>query len=700
MKKNLLFLFLIIITILSINVMAGYNPNTFFSTGSVSLDTSTAALIVSGYVLDGVTPITWDFETDGDEEIILVDESNTTYIVNFTGTGFSSTASYYVGDASRFGQKTHYTPDTTGSCLGAGTNRCLVAVNSTHVMTFNYSVVSGLQLVQSVVLPQEATGSFANQEKFFEVNCANLFGWGGASVCFIPFMDRIGGSYIPQMGVYDVTNNVFMNTTLIGESLANRLYQQYQKTYLADIDLDGVVEGVYALRDSANGDLHIHLVQQTSATTISDSEIYMLDMAAGYYIADIQIGNFDGIISNGWEIAMFYRNSAGSYAARIINRAGTVLKAFTSKVITTTDATPLRNLAVTSDYEIFCSYVEYPTVGKLWCFEGNTGDYEATTVNKTGYNVTGGTFRIFDQFTNADGLLNGGYLSKLYTTSFNLITFFDVPFLTYATTTFFSAVYGTGSYTDARIADLRGVGLDDILFSNNTNMAVLNSLASNQAPTISAYGVGTGNPTCLNVYQRYKVTVTDSENDGITCHFGYYMINTSLLSEEVKVQAASTEFEFLKLLDTVGSYTATIRCGDSDHKNVTSHTFLQTVINSTTGCYQQDEGGSSTTVTTQANETTQNSAFEADLESLYGGMGAGSKLARNIIALILCIAVVVTVYLKTKSELISVICLPMVMLLCYFLKLATIFPLVMTIIVGIVGAVWLLMSGRSSSTGG
>jgi hypothetical protein len=627
-----------------------YNP--YYANAMLKLTPSTALLIPGTQTLNGSVPLTEDLDYDGSNEIIMITSTNLLMAQNFTGTAFSNLASISIGSQDRYGVPIHTTPGIV-SFYGDDT-RQVVMTNSTHFIVYNYTYAAGFVEEQNQLIPTtNSTGTFAGTPAYLTIKCSSTGNYGGIIACYTVQIDRTaGGLYNVKLYEYDLTNNLVYNTTLAyAGAWPTVSFPQYYQPIIRDLNNDGIQDVVIGVYDLANGDMYATYVQQTGAAALTNTTTYKFDMAAGYVHTDLAVGDFDGAPSNGLEISNFFREGASNYDARIINRLGTVLNNDFSIVPPVTGSTLFSNLAIAqvSGQELFCAYIHYNTTSQLYCFNGNTNQVDNTTGSTIGYTTNGGVFSIVDQYTNAQGLINGGYASKFMT---------YYPFLlnwhTAVPNTIQTPFYSSNGYTHAAVFDIRDVGSDDVFYSNTTNYAVLNTLSSNEAPTVASYGVGTGNPSCLNVIQKYKIIIDDAEDNTITCTLTYSYYNNTLISNQTDSEVPGVQFQFLISLTEVGSFKAKAWCGDYHHPNSTTHEWLQTVSNAT-NCVQQDNGGSDIEVVVVVPSGGGGSGLTDDeIASTIGLLWTTNSKLKLLLGILIVIVIMIRVAQWTKSGMVII----------------------------------------------
>jgi hypothetical protein len=96
------------------------------------------------------------------------------------------------------------------------------------------------------------------------------------------------------------------------------------------------------------------------------------------------------------------------------------------------------------------------------------------------------------------------------------------------------------------------------------------------------------------------------------------------------------------------------------------------------------------------NDTSDNAEFLRNLNAGYAASGWGSSIARNIMGLFIIVFVMIFAYVQTKSEIISMIAGMAGLLICFFLNLISIFPIIVLMIVSILGLLWQLKDKFSS----
>lgn len=681
----------------------GYTAyNNYLPTGTLSINSTTAINIPGTLTTNGAPPLVNDIDNDGNNEIVLIRNDDYIFIQNFTGTAFSTLSSTDAGSPDRYGQNFHITPAISN--INGDDYLDIVTINSTHALVYNYTLAAGLILSQSVAIPMtNSTGSFVDASPYITIKCSNAGNRNGIKICYFTYIDRDAlGNYNINLYGYDLTNNTLLSVTTYN-AWVNIAFSQYRQPSILDMGLDGTQDVMTGLYDSANGNLLVYYTQMPNATGLSTSRIATIDRTGNYFISDISTGNFDGVTSNGNEIAVLYQSAANNYESMIINRAGSNLTTSFTTTLPVTGATPFTNLAQAYNENgllDYCAYIHYSSnTSTLACFDGNTGDYQKISGTTTGYTTTGGTFSMSDGLDQHAGIITGSYAAK--TTATDVLGGDPRTFFLYWMTLYsyysITPYYYIGPYTHTAIIDIRKLGKNDIIYSNSTNYGILNTLSTNSAPQIYAYGTGTGSPSCFGVVQKYRVTVSDAENDSLSCYFGYYYINDTLISNTTQSAVAGVQEEFLYTLSETGNFKAVITCGDAYNANSTSHTFIQSVVYSnTSACFTQDTGSTSGTTETEAAEQA-DADWDSATDELYTGLGVESNKARNILALFICLLAGILIYIKTDSGILSVTGVAAALLICYFANLATIFPVVIMVLVVISMLVWKFLGGNGAS---
>lgn len=655
--KPLLIILILLLTIPTITAYStllnvGYTKaSSYQSGGTFDLD-STAILIPGTKTLNGTIPLSADLDGDGLNELVIITYDNQLIVQNFTGTAFHNLATAQLGNTSIYGVNLRQTPGLIDYDLDGKTE--IITQNNSHFITYQYTYALGLVVEQSVAIPRGNTsGSQATIAISYDImKCSVTGNYGGIKACYTQNINKEVAevTYDTMLYEYDLTNNSVMNITAWDDYYISHAHPQYRNLFIKDMDGNGIQDVTYALYDSSNGALRIHVAKQTGTSTLTDTLIYTYTESAGYWMSDITTGDFDGVPSNGNEIGFFYKDSATAYDAKIIDDEGNVVVAEFNDALTLVAGanctfTNLIEVTPSSGSELFCAYTPYNNNRSLLtCFDGSTSDSDSTVGFTSGYFTKCGTFSLIDGYSDATGVLTGGYAAKFYTVSGNAADWFGFTFGDYS---FDKLVpfYSTTGYDHAQAFDARSLGVDDALYSNSTDYAILNTLASNAAPTLSSYGVGTGNPSCLGVVQKYKVTLADAESDTITCVLTYSYYNDTVISSQ---SSTGTAFQFLVTLNETGSFKAKAWCGDTWHHNSTTHEFLQ-VVSNTSGCLNQDVGGQDTDVITTPVSIGTSGLTDAEIASTIGLLWTTNSKLKLLLGILIVIVIMVRVAQWTQN---------------------------------------------------
>lgn len=644
MSKGII-IFLIILSALSFSCIAttdyptlGYQKyNSYYRGAFIDFNADTAINIPGTQTLNGAVPLVGDLDADGTNEIVLVTSTDYLLVQHFTGRSFQTVASTYLGPNTQIGITKRFTPAIVAA--NGDSTRQIAAMNTTHYLLYNFTMADGLTLQESVANPNSTGNTVTHGPDYFIFKCSSSGNYGGIVACYVVQPQRTPTVVDLTMHMWDLTNNTVFNVTMSAGNYLNFNFAQYRNIHIMDIDNDGLQEAIYGAYDASNGDNYAYIIDD-GATGLTSTLAYKFDRASNYYLTDIAVGDFDGVPFNGLEIADFGRFSATTYDATVVDRRGTVIKS--SFGITQSSAggigQPLTNLVTISKtgQTLFCSNTYYSTLNRtiVYCFDANSMTADGITENSAGYYLytsSGATWTMVDRFSNGLGIVNGGYLSLF---SSLVLQFFDwhtviggaslVPF------------YSSGNYTNAEVLDLRMVGVDDVLYSNLTAYSVLNTLGSNHAPVLYSYEQGTASPSCQYVMQKFMVTLTDVENDSITCSFNYSYVNGTTVDNQSQTKYYGETFQFLESLDALGSFYAVVVCGDNYHVSAVSHTFTQVVSNAST-CYPQDVNPVGPVIVTPGTNETADQEFTNSIDDTLDNLGLGSHKARAVLWLIVMV---------------------------------------------------------------
>jgi hypothetical protein len=144
-------------------------------------------------------------------------------------------------------------------------------------------------------------------------------------------------------------------------------------------------------------------------------------------------------------------------------------------------------------------------------------------------------------------------------------------------------------------------------------------------------------------------------------------------------------------LNETGTFKAKASCRDG-YSGLDTETRLQVVQN--TSCNAQNENPSE-----QDYATTADAAADADFLSAIGTFrstfGVSGKLAGSVVTIIMCIIIGVGIFMSTRSEVLTIVCIPLILLLSYFMGFSGLFPIILMVIVLIAYIVYKLTTGQS-----
>jgi len=209
------------------------------------------------------------------------------------------------------------------------------------------------------------------------------------------------------------------------------------------------------------------------------------------------------------------------------------------------------------------------------------------------------------------------------------------------------------------------------------------------------------NPVCQNYVYTLKRTVQDDEKDGGSCYSEEFYVNGTSMGvfdnvsiSETMIESGSANLEFNYYADVTGNYVLKTYCKDQYHTSYITNQF-NILVSNASDCNDPDVIPIPVVIILD-NETIENADFDAATESLWCGLGLCSKKARNAAALFMVMVIVVGLYMYTRNVVVSLAALPVSLLLFFFIGLATIFPVVVMIIISITALVYFVMSGRTA----
>lgn len=649
----LIFLLLCTTTLASEYLYVGGDSYNSAYTIGLTFINSSSLMIPNPATLNGSIPLVADLDDDGTNEIIMITDANIMYTQHYSSGAFTNINSYDVGTQDHYNQENHYTPCVVGNQI--------VMVNATHAFVLN----SDLTLNQSVAIPytNTSTPAFATYSRYFSIKCGSTGMPGGFSYAFFEFGDHAEAvTFYHTYALYDLTHNSIITRNYSTPVFLGNANLYGTSPYMQDIDNDGLVEAVSTIHNLASGIMDIIRIDIASNISMTTSLIYQVDRANNYYISEPAIGNFDNVASNGQELFVLYRESATVYDGMMLSDTGTVLKSQYETVggiadvdLSTPNLNLINNDKLSGSSDTACAIIYYSSaITNLVCFYGQALTY---TTNE----VALGT-----NYTPSNNGFNARITSPAYITSGALLT------------NEFTFKYALPNMNYMYWVDYKNNGGYDVIASNITTFFYLDSTHANNAPSITSFDFGTGSPSCVNIIQEYEVTATDPELNNLSCWITYTYSNDSVIyNSTAKSINSGVQATFLYGLNETGTFKAKAYCRD-DYGGSDTETRVQVVSNSS--CNNQGENPSEQSYVTTA-EATADADFQSDVNQLIEGVGVNSTKGKAFLALIICLIAAISVFAFTKNVIMSAVTLPVTMLMCYFLGLTGIFPLVVLILI-------------------
>ena len=643
---------------------------------------------VSQNMIPYSSPLVYDLNADGTNEIILA-ENSSLQIRNFTsGTGMSLITDYAVGSHVVNNYKLLSTPGLIN--YNGGTDTEIVYFNKTHAYTLSYN--GTLNLLQSVAYTElNDTGSPTTINNYFPVKCtpANTVSTADDTCVFLLINRSGAATYTYVFVVYDLDANTVNMTALTSAEPTNFQMQPYHNIHLSDYDTDGYYEALFMIDESANGDADIQACEISNHPTCT----LMLheNRAAGTTYTDIIVNRLDGVN----EVATWaYMISNNVYAKSLKLKTGVVLAEAYTSILTAPEGNYYSENLVEATDTTYCSY---SSDVYLYIRNYDQSDPGVNTDSVLCLSQYAGTGYVETPIVNT--LLNDSHGSfvmhqaDLYGTTGLLLSQWGVQD---------SNIQSLPTLSNNEVTipvDYKKGGVLDIIGQNTSRVVYYDSNYVNQNWQMTTYSFAV-NPVCQSYTYTYTIGINDNESDLGSCYATETWPNGTVItnfSAQNFTTATPESVSFYYYADTTGNFILSFSCKDQYHTAYNTKQYSVLVTNDSS-CSLPGAFTDGTYDTT--NETSAAATFESTTESFWNGLGLGAKAARNAVALFVAMLVAVLVFMKTGSSMLATSSIPVVLLIMFFVGLATIFPIVVMILVVVAWLVYTVISGRGGSTPG
>lgn len=187
--------------------------------------------------------------------------------------------------------------------------------------------------------------------------------------------------------------------------------------------------------------------------------------------------------------------------------------------------------------------------------------------------------------------------------------------------------------------DVQHVGESDIIYLSADGMYYLDDGFQNDQATIDQYTVNTGNPVCANTTVKITLTVSDVNDDIVTCYINETFVNGTYISQLASQTLDPTaSINFYYLADSVGTRLLDLYCTDGEHDVEEWEQYqmdIEAEISGTDNCYNYGENPSTTVISnaTTAAEQAANDAFEGSIDTAVEDLGVTSSTAKSWFAI-------------------------------------------------------------------
>jgi len=632
------------------------------------------------------SPLVSDLNGDGQNEIVVIDGVNLKILNYSVDVGITNLDIYDLGKQNVY--TTAYPFYLTPALIDYDADGFIeiIAFNFTHMMILQYN--TSLTLEKSVattlfnnvastshVLAPTIKCAPSGQVKTGNVTCVMAYINKSVSVTF-GFM------------FYDLDANKIYTDDIV--NVANSAASPDNMNYV-DLDSDGYLEPVMRRYDTVNDKIYIYKGDLTAAGVASITLLDSHDLGVNGLFTDIIVSNLDGVLSNGQEITWGYTSDGINWQGYTIDKDGADVETSYCGVLDCPEGESASfNMFVASDttYSDFsgdvCYYVRNlanndpaPNTDTVHCLSlyAGVGTSETTVANTQSIS----TYPIIHEVA-------------LQGTTGILINQF---FIEGGTVKTYPNLFGTDTYLFP--VDYQQSGTLDVIGLNGSRLVYYDDAYTNTNVQITRLDVDTGNPVCQYEVVGFTAYLEDDVDNIIQCHLQEVYTNgtNKAVHDNTSLTVLPPTLTLNYVADETGTYFIKYNCRDQFHTTYTSKSYTISVSNDTAVCNIKGTDPFSESYFTTEQETS-DADFDAATDEFWSNIGASSRKARNSIAIILALLIAVGIYIKTQSTAISIASVPMSLLLCFFIGLATIFPVVVMIIFTITILVYVVMSGRAT----
>jgi len=691
-QKITIFLLLTILAILSLPAVFGtaeyFYPNQYdgyAGTGrfSSSIDLDEVDINLRSIDTNAVMmPLTGDLDSDGVNEIIIIDDDNveiyqTKDLNIITGQSAEDTIEHAV----------LYDIDLDGD-----EEVITVGGDKASIFDFNGSVLS---LTSNFTIP-DLEGSK------FMIGCG-----GAAGECLIvnarfksgvPSTESVRASRMNTTGIY--------NSTSLKSSVNNGDFYlpKIRTVEVKDGDTDGTSEYYFSVYD--NGNLQVVIFRVSASASIGVVEEKELTISASIVNSDRDeftsplVFDFDPGTS-GTEIVIAYQaDSVNEYEMVLLDEDGNEIQDYPD--LTYADgviiSNPVRTSVFTDSGNTDYCVLGYDTGNdeiNLLCGSKITGE---DIIPGEVFSYDGAIY--YDITDNADlynNMLASVQVSASTTDGENLnefMTTFGVFSIDYDLVNELILEYDVTLDQGAFLwSDFESTGYADIVYLTDDAVYYIDDGFENSQVSIDSYTVNAGDPFCLDRTYTITVTVTDTENDDAVCHIDeYYLNGTFITSTANKTTTTPGSVNLYYTADEQGDFLLTINCTDGINTVADTEDVQRSVSNDTDVCYAPGENPETVTPGS-SEEAAEDEDFQADAAQVFADIGIESSLGLTIIWLIIMMIVAFIVIGKVGHSqsvyvLLSFIEI-MMLLIGYYIGFIGMIPLVM---IGLLAALFLSLS--------
>lgn len=643
-----------------------------------------------------VSPLVDDLNSDGINEIITLTSTgvqvlhqNTSGIILITEYSQPSIVNPAVNNAAMTVTPALFDYNSDG-------DNEIIVYNSSffYALKFNGTNLN-LVLNQSAAL---GSGAMLRWNLHPVIKCAGSAYWAdNKNRCVIPVTNTTGVSNDVILISWNTDDNTISKNAASGGLSTND--DTYHNTHLCDLDGDGYLDILYTYDDVTNGDLKILKTTINSSGGVTQTPIltpfYFDNNAASYRYTDIICSNLDGTLSNGMEVTYGYSDGTNWYG-KTLNQAAAVLEGNYCTILNCPEGeSASRNLIEATDttYCDFSGDVYYyvrniaqsdpganiDTVHCLSLFAGAAT--KETTISNT-VNFTSPFFIHQASLFGTTGILTPKFGIQGSTKQ-------SLPLI------------GLNAFCIP--VDYQISGTLDFICQNTSILRYFDDAYTNQNTQITMIAPDTGNPICSGETLTTTLTINDNESDAGNCYirvvyanmtdYGNYS-NTSFSSGTTTVNLFFTASPN-STLNLIHYY----ECKDQYHSTYNSQAYSVTYSGSVCGSGACNCKGYGTpvpiSITTNASSANQMDAIIEDV--LDPLLGTGPRL-KTIAGIGIVIGIIVAVAQVTLSPFVLAFTGIAGLILVTFLGLLSAYILIIFIIfIVMIVILWKFVTGFQES---